>query len=295
MLTHYKYDVIIMIRFCVKYQLWLGVIVMDDLINRIKSDSLEMLEYFDSFCREHEINYCIAFGTEIGAIRHKGFIPWDDDIDVDMHYKDYKKFVKAWKRYGDKGKYFLQNKKTDKYINTLFPRIRKNMSAWIDPGCENIPIHWGLPIDIFLVFDLPRSRIMQSIQSKLYGLGTRYCGYAWNHPDSGYFKKLLYQNLTLILYRGVSILSVFSAGSNMVFYPFGYPSKNFISKSVFYPVKNIKFDRLNLLCHADSHKYLEWQYGDYMTLPSEESRKGHPVGIIDLDNEYSKYTGIRVH
>lgn len=267
---------------------------MDSISDRIKKESIEMLEYFDAFCKKYNIDYCISFGTELGAVRHKGFIPWDDDVDVDMYYIELKKFRRKWKRYGDKRTYFFQDKKTDKYISTLFPRLRKNGTTWIDPGCEHIPIHWGLPIDIFPVFNAPKSKKWQARQERLYGFADRFCRYHWFHPKENAIKKGLNYILTQLFYRMVICVSWFSKESGTAYYPYGYKNRKHINISELFPSKSIQFDRLELRGHNDSDKYLSWQYGDYMVPPPIDQREGHPVGIIDLDNDYSVYTGKQI-
>lgn len=123
-----------------------------------------MLIYFDKFCKKHNLEYVISFGTALGAVRHGGFIPWDDDVDVDMPVKDYERFAKIWFKEGDKENYFLQTKKTDSCISMPFYRLRKNNTASILPGCENIPIHWGLPIDIFPLYNTPQNAFLKNVK-----------------------------------------------------------------------------------------------------------------------------------
>ena len=67
---------------------------------------VEVLQKFAEICKEHDINWWLCSGTLLGAVRHGGFIPWDDDIDVSMLPKDYRKFVKVMKEWGDKDDYF---------------------------------------------------------------------------------------------------------------------------------------------------------------------------------------------
>ena len=264
--------------------------IMNDVSERIKAESIEMLEYFDRFCKDHNIDYSIAFGTELGAVRHKGFIPWDDDVDVDMYYIELKKFRRKWKRYGDKRTYFFQDKKTDKYISTLFPRLRKNGTTWIDPNCEDIPIHWGLPVDIFPIFNAPSSKKWQARQERMYNLAERFCRFHWSHLKANSVEKAFNYFLTLLFYRMVIFMSWVNRKSGIAYYPNGYKNRKHITMSELLPTKTIQFDRLELRGHNNSDKYLSWQYGDYMTPPPLDQREGHPVGIIDLDNDSKIYT-----
>lgn len=265
-----------------------------DIQDRIKKESIEMLEYFDGFCKKYNIEYSISFGTALGAVRHGGFIPWDDDVDVDMSYENIKKFKKCWKKYGNKQLYFFQSKKTDKYVPNMFPRLRKNGTTWIDPNCENIPLHWGLPIDIFPVYNLPKSKPLQKIQYKSYLYSDKFSRYHFLNPNSNIIKKRFYYNLTMIFHKTVCLLSNISHSSEYIFFPYGYPNARKGEKNIIFPTKPINFENLILSGPAQPDNYLTWQFGDYMTPPPEDQRGGHPIGIIDLDNDYSIYTGAKI-
>ena len=120
-------------------------------IKKIQKIELDILLEFDRICKKYNINYQLFAGTLIGAIRHKGFIPWDDDIDVCMLRSDYNKFLALVKdELGDE--YFFQTYETDpKYINK-FPKIRKNGTLFMEKLVEDLDMHHGLYIDIF-IFD----------------------------------------------------------------------------------------------------------------------------------------------
>lgn len=90
----------------------------------IKSVELDLLIEFDSFCNEHNLKYALDGGTLIGALRHKGFIPWDDDIDVTMPFPDFLKFVELYKK---KEKILMQNFCMERIIHMDF--ILENL--WI--------------------------------------------------------------------------------------------------------------------------------------------------------------------
>ena len=83
---------------------------------------LDILEHFDQFCRNNGLKYSLAYGTLLGAVRHGGFIPWDDDIDVIMPRKDYEYLVNNWDVKG----YIVQNKRTNDDFNQNFTKIRKD-------------------------------------------------------------------------------------------------------------------------------------------------------------------------
>jgi len=77
---------------------------------------LEIIKYMDKLCKKHDIEYYLIYGSALGAVRHKGFIPWDDDMDVGMTYENYKKFIDVCEKELDTSKYFLQRPDNEKNI-----------------------------------------------------------------------------------------------------------------------------------------------------------------------------------
>ena len=186
-------------------------------LEQVKKVSVDMLIDFDEFCKKHNLQYAISYGTALGAVRHGGFIPWDDDVDVDMPIKDYNKFVKLWTKFGDKQKYFLQTKKTDPHILLSFHRLRKIGTTWIDPGCQEIPIHWGIPIDIFPVYNLPKGKRLRKIQRKIRKYSMRWCSYAWNNKDAITATRWIFKELTLLSLWALDMLSSIAQKSEKIY------------------------------------------------------------------------------
>ena len=107
---------------------------------------LDMLLEFDSICKKHRLCYYLCGGTLLGAIRHKGFIPWDDDLDVAMPRSDYNKLLQLSKEF--KPPYFLQTPYTDPYYAFSHTRLRNMNTTEISTMFAFQPICHGIYMDI---------------------------------------------------------------------------------------------------------------------------------------------------
>lgn len=257
---------------------------------KLKEMSVDALKHFDNFCKENNLTYSLAFGTELGAIRHKGFIPWDDDLDVDMPIEDYLKLEKLWNKDEKNCKYFLQTKSNELYKPTLFYQIRQNGTTWIEPEKESIPMNWGIAIiDIFPLYHMPNNPFLKKIQRKLYSIANAKCSFPYRCYTANMLKKRFSRFMSLLALRGVKLLSDISKKSNLMYYSDSYNGKQEIEKSILFPPTIVEFENNQFYGHANPDKYLTQQYGDYMTPPPENQRDGHPIGIIDLDKDYHCY------
>ena len=119
-----------------------------DELGQAKLVMLKLLRVFDDICRKNNLKYWLDGGTLIGAIRHNGFIPWDDDIDVAMLSDDYEKFIEiAQQELPDD--VFLQTRKTDKKYPLYITKLRDKYSTYEEQNVARLNCHKGIFIDIF--------------------------------------------------------------------------------------------------------------------------------------------------
>lgn len=129
-------------------------------IEQIKQIELEILEDVASFCDKYNLRYYLCGGTLIGAIRHKGFIPWDDDIDIIMPRPDYIKFVRLYNSH--RKDYKVHSNFTDKYWYSTFAEVEDTRTKKIYKGF-NLEGDYGITIDIFPIDGSPDNRIKRKI------------------------------------------------------------------------------------------------------------------------------------
>ena len=142
-------------------------LTMNDLKN-VKKIELEILLELDRICKKEKINYQLFAGTLLGSIRHQGFIPWDDDIDVCMLRRDYERFVKVCENGTLNEAYFLQTNKTDPLSVVQFAKIRKNGTVFENINDCNQSTHTGIFIDIFPLDNVLPFSIKGRIQYRLF-------------------------------------------------------------------------------------------------------------------------------
>ena len=264
---------------------------------QLQMTELEILKCVDSFCKQNNIRYSLYGGTLLGAVRHHGFIPWDDDLDICMLRSEYERFITLWKSEKHVGLIF-QNKDTEPDFTQSFSKVRKDHTTFIQEYDIGKMYHKGIFVDIF-----PIDRYPRGINGKLYKFATmlyQQCCREFVPP----------QNKSSKIERTIS--SIFLACTNHVL-------RNRIRKALLNWF--INFDKqsdLDLVSNetistlrikyphdmADNYTELEFEgmlfpvwsrynealsirYGDYLQLPPENERTWthHPISLNFEKNE----------
>ena len=148
---------------------------MEDTLRKLQLTQLEMLKVVDTFCKENNISYSLYAGTLLGAVRHQGFIPWDDDLDICMSRENYNRFIELWTKTCPKG-YIIQNKENTPEFTQSFTIIRKENTTFLQYEWEIEKYHTGIFIDVFPIDRIPDKGlplIMYKLHCMLYQLYTR--------------------------------------------------------------------------------------------------------------------------
>lgn len=140
-------------------------------IQEIQSKLLEILLYFQKFCQENGLGFVLAGGTCLGAVRHKGFIPWDDDVDVFMLRDDYEKLCRIWDEKADTEHYSCVRSNDRFNIRHSATEIKDNNTTFINRHSVDLDIHQGLMIDVIPLDAVPKSKwkqLWQMVDSMMY-------------------------------------------------------------------------------------------------------------------------------
>lgn len=263
---------------------------------------LDMLIELDRVCRENNIQYCISCGTLLGAVRHKGYIPWDDDADIVMLREDYEKFRKVSSKLNPNICYFQDHYNDPEYL-WEYGKLRRTNTSYIRAGQEHMKGKTGVFIDVFPLDDIPKSTVGQ-ILNDFYCFFLRKTLYARvGVVNSKGISKMAYSCLNKIsvewVYKRVEAMASKSSNSSdnrvrlFLFTSFGkLYKKNSIKerygmpKDWFLNRKEYEFEGYKFYGIADYDAFLKYMYGDYMKLPPVEKRQPHaPVSSFKFDVE----------
>jgi lipopolysaccharide cholinephosphotransferase len=273
-------------------------------VEKLKKIQLEILKEFINICTELKLNYYAIGGTALGAIRHHGFIPWDDDIDICMPRPDYEIFINKGQKLLSTN-LFIQTNVTDHDYPNNFAKIRDSSTTYIELTVKNINMNHGVFIDIFpidgvcnnyfqriifktinliytmrisRVFYMPKDKYNQSTKGKLFLIFSRIV----TAPFS--LKNIILKRDKLLKKYG------FNSCETVANYCGAWGDKEIFPKHYFGSGAIMKFEGIEILV-PEKYKLLLYDvYGDYMQLPPKEERIAHHYcTLIDLNKPYIHY------
>lgn len=272
---------------------------MDDReLRQLQLKELDILKEVKRICEKHNITYYLSSGTCLGAVRHNGFIPWDDDVDVMMPYNSYTHFLDIAPQ--ELGKdFFLQNFLTDSHDYQGFTKIRMNDTAMILPNHTKWKVHQGIWIDIFPVVYLKDYREFEK-KKRLLSISNylQMDSYFLDNEKefkqklkAGYFlfRALLKTPLSFRQFLHKRLLTfIYSNRGGEQFF-----SEAWGTMSNLYPISVLEGEPAYHIFEDDNYplvpgyeKYLSETYGDYMSFPPESERKAHGNLVIDFQKSY---------
>ncbi len=264
---------------------------MDNTLKRVQETVNEILFKIDDFCTENEISYYLFYGSELGAVRHHGFIPWDNDADIAMFRKDFNRFKECWLKNPPEG-YFFQDEYTDKGYCMKYAKIRKNNTAFAEVRNKDTDMHHGIFVDIFILDDYVKNKFLRRITEMI----TMFDINAKKQYLPEHSGKYLYKITNFIFKSG----RIFNFWYDKIFDKLKKDEKmcsdiiSFTFKKQYdfkrewlgVPVR-INYDGRMLPVPQNTHETLKACYGDYMTPPPEDKRDStHILHFLSFEEEY---------
>ena len=261
-------------------------------IEELRKIELGILDYFDKLCSENSLTYFLAGGTLLGAIRHKGFIPWDDDIDVMMPRKDYEKLKELFPKH----EYykFLHYGNTHNYPKA-FGTINDSRTYKPESNIRQKCQHIGVNIDIFPIDSVPDDREeVHSYFQEISEIAHKNFCITYSYGKSDTLVLTLKRNLGIFLYRAMEFLGLTSVDKMVEQYSilaqrynsidskkcavtcsYIYGEREVNVRTDYYPVKRVPFEGKSYCIPANYDAYLTGLYGNYMQLPPKEKQIPH--------------------
>lgn len=253
---------------------------------------LEIMRDVDELCKKNHIEYYLLGGSALGAIRHKGFIPWDDDLDICMNHKNYCKFIKIAKRELDPHKYYVQEALVDWPLN--YSKIKLKGTKIIEhEGYTNEEGGNGIFVDIFRLDNSPSCKTSQIVQYFFAKLYLCYLLSVRTYKSASLGKRLLillsfplkWEPIRLAVRWAIERFNT----KETSFYGFFYGRTRFrncfMSKETYGTPFRVPFEDMMLPVPERYHDYLTHLFGDYLTPPPVDQQ----VGLHCIEVDFGKY------
>ena len=270
---------------------------MGNTLRELQLCEFGILKDIRDVCNKHGIHYYLSSGTLLGAVRHQGFIPWDDDVDIEMPYRDYLRFLEIAPE--ELGSYYIQNSNTDPHFYFAYTKVRKNNTAMLPDWEANTHSHHGVWVDVF-----PMAYIGGSVDFRFKQLLLRIRTFLRMHDDEFSnnrkwliqcsnaptvmfikmvrhlpqgFRYKICKTIEKHLFQGKEKANLANVWSSIT---------RRIPTESFEPASELLFEGERFSVPKDYDTYLRIAYGDYMSPPPEGKRSGGH-GDLHVDLEHS--------
>jgi len=274
----------------------------DEELRRLQAAALKIVAEIDRVCGQLDIGYFVCGGTLLGHVRHGGFIPWDDDIDVGMPRKDYERFMKEAPTVLDTKTFFLQTRESDPNIPYLFSKLRLNGSSYVTAYNQFRDFNKGICVDIFPFDAIPdseeeledfRAQVYKQVKAHNHVANRQYPAVTAEQAPHKNLDWLIAQATGHLLARHYwkkSLAETQQAFNEVVqayntqadelglsYIASFIPTWTMIRNQDLFPYQRIVFEGVTVNIPANPDVFLNMQYGDYMALPPRHVRRGHEL------------------
>lgn len=268
----------------------------EETLKHIQDVQLMILKDFIEICEKNNIEYMAYGGTLLGAVRHNGFIPWDDDIDIIMMSEEYEKFIEVMS-FQSNEKYSIYSMENTDEFYLFLTKLSLNGTEFHVDWTRQTKFKLGICLDIFVFDDVPDNKVKRFVyytKIKLIRgmLDVFIIDLNKNYPSTlkkiitvfgSFFMKLFRITPSKIKdYYKKTVSSANNKGYSSVYENIAQTYTEPIPKEILHPLKKVPFESIEINVPHDYDTFLTVLYGDYMTLPPVEERKAHPHDYIDF-------------
>ncbi|WP_299685878.1 LicD family protein [uncultured Vibrio sp.] len=254
-----------------------------DITRQVQLHQVKIMKQLITLFDKEGLTYFAIGGTALGAVRHQGFIPWDDDIDIGMPREDYEKFLTMQDKLPDT--LFIQNHNTEQEYSLYISKVRDTNTLFVEDRMSDFNINHGIFIDIFPWDEVTVDLVSQKSTIDTLARKFRRCLLTAEKKSASKLVKLMFYKLIYGLKSSSSQFEELDKahklhnGKNTGLLG-NAPFKDAIDLDDLYPLKQLPFEDITIACPNNIEKYLQDKYGDYMQLPKEEDRICHnPVEV----------------
>ena len=275
-----------------------------EVLHRLQEEILSILDDFIRICEDYHLEYFGIAGTGIGAIRHHGFIPWDDDIDIAMPRKDFEKLIKiVEKKMSDR--YLILNARNDPNYPLMTTRLVKRGTVFVEEVMKDVDCPFGIFLDLYVLDNVADNPVLYQLQS--------WTAWFWSKllilrsiprptlQQRGLKAGLIWTVCGLV-HNGMKLLRISpewlrdcceaecrrynkKKTNRMAFLPDTSPYWNVVDKRYYHPLKQLDFEGRRMNFPGNIEEMLTRMYGDYMQLPPEDKRKTHYPYRLEFEQE----------
>lgn len=279
-----------------------------EVLQKLHNVQLQILKDFSEVCDKYNIPYFAVYGTALGAVRHGGFIPWDDDVDVAMLREDYNRFFSIFTNELGERYNLLTPDIDDRYACTV-THLQKKGTKFISEMSKDLKCEQCIDIDIFpldFVAMNEKEERKQARKATFFGKLLFLCGTPYPViPVSGiagyamsviciavhFILKILRISPRVLYRKYLDVVTSYNDLKGVYVTSFEYTGciKDKIRATEIFPLKKVKFENIEINIPNNNHEFLTKVYGNYMKLPPENERVNHMPVLIQFEGEEPLY------